>query len=59
MSEVQEHEAAVKTVVYLDPGQARWLRERQASALLEGRRLSASAIVREAIDQLRDASHAG
>lgn len=55
----EQDRAAVKTVIYLDPDQARWLRERQAAALLAGRRLTASAIVREAIDQLREASHAG
>ena len=42
-----------RLVVYLDTVQRRWLRGVEADALREGVRLSTSAIVRLAIDELR------
>jgi hypothetical protein len=42
-----------RLVVYLDTVQRRWLRGVEADALRDGVRLSTSAIVRLAIDELR------
>jgi hypothetical protein len=51
-------QAERRLVVYLDEVQRRWLRGVEADALLDDVRLSASAIVRLAIDELR-ARHVG
>lgn len=51
-------QAERRLVVYLDESQRRWLRGVEADALLDDVRLSASAIVRLAIDELR-ARHVG
>ena len=51
-------QAERRLVVYLDEAQRRWLRGVEADALLDDVRLSASAIVRLAIDELR-ARHVG
>ncbi len=42
-----------RLVVYVSDAQAAWLAEMQRQARDRGRRLSASAIVRAALDQLR------
>ena len=44
----------VRQVVYLDPEDAQWLRELQAGALIDGRRLPAGLVLRAALRQLRD-----
>ena len=46
-------QAERRLVVYLDTVQRRWLRGVEADALRDGVRLSTSAIVRLAIDELR------
>jgi predicted GIY-YIG superfamily endonuclease len=46
--------APEKLVVIVTPEQAAWVRDLQRSAKDGGRRLSASAIVRAALDQLRE-----
>jgi hypothetical protein len=48
-----ERRAERRLVVYLDAVQRRWLRGAEADALRAGVRLSTSAIVRLAIDELR------
>jgi hypothetical protein len=47
-----------RLVVYISDDQAGWLAEMQRQARSSGRRLSASAIVRAALDQLRAAGAA-
>jgi hypothetical protein len=49
-------QAERRLVVYLDDAQRRWLRGVEADALRDDVRLSASAIVRLAIDELRSCS---
>ena len=49
-------QAERRLVVYLDEAQRRWLRSVEADALRDDVRLSASAIIRLAIDELRDHS---
>lgn len=47
-------QAERRLVVYLDESQRRWLRSVEADALRDDVRLGASAIIRLAIDELRD-----
>lgn len=44
----------VRQVVYLDPGDAQWLRNLQAGALTDGQRIPAGLVLRTALHLLRD-----